>query len=430
MKMIIKYAAAGCLLMLIGVANAGDWTGAGLTISVAAPTPTADPTPAPIAPVPPSGITTADPNANAAARSVLAYLYSLESAGATHHMVQSSQDVIRNCSDAAGADNCAAEDSENYSAAGNQYYGAVGVDYCNAAWGDPSTAPCVFGSSSETNTQAKTWWAAGSLVIAHMDPPNPAVNWQNIPASNFSAIAKVGCAGDGGTATLVGPSYDCSGGMSDAFVQTMLTCPQSYCMHSGTQTAQNADWNSLLNQYVAGFQDLQNSGVAAIFAPYQENDATSVWWGPNLAPGTMVALWIYTQKYFEAAGIHNLLYAFVTIDGGEQNYPGNQYVDITGFDNYNQYGGGGYVDPRYTAALNAGGGNNKPQVWPEYNASQYSSYGYDAYDQAAEYGPMPNLVLINLWSEVNPGTADGNPYWQGFMQDPYNVMRQTLPAGF
>ncbi len=46
---------------------------------------------------------------------------------------------------------------------------------------------------------------------------------------------------------------------------------------------------------------------------------------------------------------------------------------------------------------------------------------------------MPNLVLANYWIGPVPGNATYpptygvNPNWLGYMQDPYNIMKQNLP---
>jgi hypothetical protein len=133
----------------------------------------------------------------------------------------------------------------------------------------------------------------------------------------------------------------------------------------------------------------------------------------------MQALYFYTEKYLEAQGVHNLLYAFVTLAGDFSGYPGNQYVDFTGWDNYNNYGGGPYLDPRYSSAITAGGGNNKPMVWAE--------EGYDGnwgnIISAMEGGVMPNIVLINVWS-IGPLNypLGAWPNWPAALENPYSIL--------
>jgi beta-mannanase len=411
MKTIIRCLAASIWLVLIGMAYAGNWTGAGFTLSLATPSPAAAPTPPPA-----GGITTADPNANAAAKAELAWLQSQETAAGGQHIVQSNQDVVRQCP-AAGAAGCAAEDAANYAADGNQYTGAIAVDYCNGYWGDTTTPMCVFGTGSDTNNQAKAWWAAGSLIQMSMHFPNPYNNY-NVTAPG--SATGVTCPGQSGISTqLQGLSDDCSG-ITASFITAMLT----------PGTAQNANWNHELSLFANGLLDLQNSGVVVILRLFHELDAGWFWWGASyLSSAQQAQLWQYTENYFESQGIHNVLYEYCII-GGVSGYPGNQYIDVVSWDQYGELPGSGYVAPQYSALA----GYGKPIAIAENNCSSSggacdtasSPYGYDAQDSDAE-GVMPNLVWISLWWGPNPGTS-GDPYWLGYMQDPYNVMRQNVPS--
>ncbi len=90
---------------------------------------------------------------------------------------------------------------------------------------------------------------------------------------------------------------------------------------------------------------IQDAGVPVIFRPYHEAqgnyDGNSgqawFWWGQE-GPEAYVALWrqLYTtltEKY----GLHNLIWEFNSylLNGYEDWYPGDEYVDIVGFDKYN-----------------------------------------------------------------------------------------------
>jgi len=384
------------------------------TPTPATPVPTGTPTPAP------STCSAADPNLFGPGCTLLNYLYSLEGRGSSAHVLAGLTGVVKVCYDPSG---CAVQDANNYANSGNKYYGFFGVDNCNAAWGDPTTPPCAFGTGAATNTEAKTMWNNGSVIFEHVDFPNPAVNTNN---NNPGPGAAGNCgAGLSEEAKYQGVSYDCSGGMGDSYVQNMLTCPQSYCMHQGAQTSANASWNNELSLYVPGFQDLQNNGIPVIMDMYQEMDGNWFWWGTILSSGTFQALYRYTEGYWEAQGIHNMLYAFMPIGSGAgYRSPGNSYVDVGGWDQYGSYGGGGYIAPQYSDEVSYLG--NKPQVWAEFGDG--CSNSYPNYTAAAQSGPMPNLVGMGFWWGVAPalpdyhGCSNTESSWTSFITNPYNIL--------
>jgi len=81
--------------------------------------------------------------------------------------------------------------------------------------------------------------------------------------------------------------------------------------------------------------------IPVIYRPFHENTGDWFWWSePYCTPAEYVALWQFTINYLrEVRNIHHVLYAYSPSDpafsgGYEARYPGNEYVDIIGFDSY------------------------------------------------------------------------------------------------
>lgn len=86
--------------------------------------------------------------------------------------------------------------------------------------------------------------------------------------------------------------------------------------------------------------------IPVIFRPWHEHNGDWFWWGKgNASEQDYIALWQFTVKYLrDQKGIHNLIYAYSPdrsrIDmaafesGYFYGYPGDEYVDVIGLDNY------------------------------------------------------------------------------------------------
>jgi mannan endo-1,4-beta-mannosidase len=108
------------------------------------------------------------------------------------------------------------------------------------------------------------------------------------------------------------------------------------------------DLNPVFTGYldmVAGFdKKLQDAGIPLIFRPFHENNGAWFWWGASsCSPSQFKNLFRYTEEYLRnTKGLHNMLYAYSP--GGPikdeadyaSRYPGDEYVDIIGFDMYHR----------------------------------------------------------------------------------------------
>jgi len=99
-----------------------------------------------------------------------------------------------------------------------------------------------------------------------------------------------------------------------------------------------------LNQvanFIKGLKDKNGDFIPVIYRPFHENTGDWFWWSKEFCtPEEYVALWRFTVDYLRNdREVHNVLYAYSPSDpaflgGYESRYPGNEYVDIVGFDSY------------------------------------------------------------------------------------------------
>jgi hypothetical protein len=83
--------------------------------------------------------------------------------------------------------------------------------------------------------------------------------------------------------------------------------------------------------------------IPILFRPYHEHTGSWFWWGKNLCTvEDYKALWHFTVDYLQnKKGIHHLLYTystdrFKTTDEYLERYPGDEIIDILGFDLYDR----------------------------------------------------------------------------------------------
>ena len=103
-------------------------------------------------------------------------------------------------------------------------------------------------------------------------------------------------------------------------------------------------FNTWLDKVASFLQSLQSKNgtlIPVIFRPYHELNGSWFWWGgKNCTPIELIDLWKYTVAYLrDTKQIHQLLYAFNTDRFSSEaeyveRYPGNDWVDIVGFDIY------------------------------------------------------------------------------------------------
>jgi mannan endo-1,4-beta-mannosidase len=92
--------------------------------------------------------------------------------------------------------------------------------------------------------------------------------------------------------------------------------------------------------------------VPLIFRPYHEFDGDWFWWGKShTTQQEFVSLWRFTVSFLrDSVGVHNFLYAFSPDNKFNseaeylERYPGDEWVDMVGIDNYGDMGRDGKYD--------------------------------------------------------------------------------------
>jgi mannan endo-1,4-beta-mannosidase len=101
-----------------------------------------------------------------------------------------------------------------------------------------------------------------------------------------------------------------------------------------------------VGKFISDLKDDKGKPIPVIFRPYHEHNGDWFWWGTKACTGhDFAALYRFTVEYLrDSLQIHQLLYA-ISPDRSRMNpmnfdkdmlygYPGDDYIDIFGFDNY------------------------------------------------------------------------------------------------
>ena len=119
-----------------------------------------------------------------------------------------------------------------------------------------------------------------------------------------------------------------------------LTPCADYILEGGEY---NAQYNAYLDIIADYALKLQKENVPILFRPFHENSGGWFWWGTSTSADSYRAIWRYMVNYLQAKGVHNLLYVYSPngpIDSESDylsRYPGDAYVDVLGFDYYDDY---------------------------------------------------------------------------------------------
>lgn len=121
--------------------------------------------------------------------------------------------------------------------------------------------------------------------------------------------------------------------------------------------------NEVYNAYLDIIADYANQlamdKIPVMFRPLHENTGSWFWWGSTNSEESYKSLYRYTRDYLESKGVHNLLYVYSPCGpvSSEEDfmsrYPGDEYVDVLGFDYYADYTYGQDADESYFENLNS-----------------------------------------------------------------------------
>ncbi|HEY6900609.1 MAG TPA: glycosyl hydrolase [Puia sp.] len=103
-------------------------------------------------------------------------------------------------------------------------------------------------------------------------------------------------------------------------------------------------WLDKVASFLLSLKDKNGTSIPVIFRIFHELNGNWFWWGgKNCTPEELKQLWQFTVSYLrDTKQVHNLLYAFNTDRFTNEaawleRYPGDEWVDVAGFDIYQAY---------------------------------------------------------------------------------------------
>lgn len=115
----------------------------------------------------------------------------------------------------------------------------------------------------------------------------------------------------------------------------------------GTNHIKFLDWLDKLADYCNSLVTPEGTKIPILFRPWHEHTGSWFWWGKDHCTSEQYkTLWIMTYDYLHSKGVNNLLYAYspggdCTMEEYMDRYPGDEYVDVLGFDYYQMNGSEG-----------------------------------------------------------------------------------------
>lgn len=169
--------------------------------------------------------------------------------------------------------------------------------------------------------------------------------------------------------------------------------------------------------------------IPIIFRPFHEFDGSWFWWGANFCtPDDYKTAYQFTVDYLKnTKGIHNILYAFspdntyTTETNYLSRYPGDQYVDILGMDNY-----GDFDNQGQTGAAKA---NSKLKIIADLAITKVkiAALTETGYQVTSTKTPITNWFSTYLYSALTANTIEVSyvMFWNN-NKDAYFVPNGTV----
>ncbi len=120
----------------------------------------------------------------------------------------------------------------------------------------------------------------------------------------------------------------------------------SYIIPGGEAHEQYKEILDGIGEWAHSIKGADGKLVPVIFRPFHEFDGGWFWWGkPHTSREDFISLWQFTVSYLrDSLDVHNFIYAFSPDNKFNseleflERYPGNDWVDMVGMDNYGDMG--------------------------------------------------------------------------------------------
>lgn len=103
-------------------------------------------------------------------------------------------------------------------------------------------------------------------------------------------------------------------------------------------------WLDTLADFFNSLKIEDGTKIPVLFRPWHEHTGSWFWWGKDhCTPEQYKQLWTMTYNHLKNKGVNNILYAYSPGGGASameymERYPGDEYVDLLGFDYYQMNG--------------------------------------------------------------------------------------------
>ena len=172
--------------------------------------------------------------------------------------------------------------------------------------------------------------------LGHLEIDNPK-NLDDVPFATMQQLIKDGYE-RGGVITI---SWHLNNPLTGKTAWDPAEGTVAAILPGGSKNELYRSWLDKLAGFMMELKGKNGEYIPVVFRPYHELNGSWFWWGgKNCTPDEFKALWKYTVSYLrDEKKLHHLLYAFntdrfQTRDEYLERYPGNDWVDIIGFDIY------------------------------------------------------------------------------------------------
>ncbi|MFE0677352.1 glycosyl hydrolase [Streptomyces sp. NPDC058867] len=222
--------------------------------------------------------------------------------------------------------------------------------------------------------------------------------------------------------------------------------------------SKHADFNAFLDRIAAavkGARRPDGTPIPVVFRPFHENNGGWFWWGAgHTTSAEYIEVFRYTVEYLrDTRQVHNLLYSYSpnSAFGGDptgylRTYPGDEFVDVLGYDSYDSSAGSeSYLDGLVTdlaMVVEQANERGKAVAFTEFGESGTEGRNPQWFTQllaAIEADPLARQVTSMLtWANFGGSTRAYVPYtghtmlpdFVDFHADPYSVFAKDLSGVF
>ena len=175
--------------------------------------------------------------------------------------------------------------------------------------------------------------------LGHLELKRP-VNLDSVPFSAMRQFARQVYA-QGGLNTFSWHLNNPLDPAKDSWAQQDSTIQQLFANRAAMKRYK--EWLDEVAHFFKSLKGPKGEAIPVVFRPFHEHTGSWFWWGRgHSTPEEYKQLWRFTVAYLrDNKKVHNILYAyspdyFTSKEDYLERYPGNEWVDILGFDIYHR----------------------------------------------------------------------------------------------